>query len=184
VLLERKAGRDAVFRVRLDRLNHQIELVCAVDLPEGAIDLVRCDHLGFREVVQAVSAVGVAILHDKHEAGTAFRLGEQDEVVGAEVEHDGMTWSVWGRDRCRSRPIRSAVVGLARRTPPVAGVIITERRLTAGRGLLLFRCRLLLPGFADTRSAEQEDLRVLDQPVGNGGGDRCIEQDVAPFREW
>ncbi len=37
---------------------------------------------------------------------------------------------VWGRNLGRSRPIRSAVVGLTRRTPPVLGIIITERRLT------------------------------------------------------
>jgi hypothetical protein len=34
----------------------------------------------------------------------------------------------------RSRPIRSAVVGLARRTPPVLGVIITARRLIVDTG--------------------------------------------------
>jgi len=34
-----------------------------------------------------------------------------------------------GGIRERSRPIRSAVVGLTRRTPPVFGIIITERRL-------------------------------------------------------
>ena len=35
---------------------------------------------------------------------------------------------MWGRDHIDPAPIRSAVVGLARRTPPVLGVIITARR--------------------------------------------------------
>jgi len=42
-------------------------------------------------------------------------------MVGSGCEVGGVT-------RKRPRPIRSAVEGLARRTPPV-GVIITERRL-------------------------------------------------------
>lgn len=80
-----------VLHIRSDRFNHQIELVGAVDLPKGAIDLVRCDLLGFGEVVQPVDSLGVAILHDEHEAGTALRPRKQREVVGAEVKHDGMT---------------------------------------------------------------------------------------------
>ena len=62
-----------------------------------------------------------------------------------------------GRDRQNPVPIRSAVVGLARRTPPVPGVIITERRMTAGNRLFLL-CRLLFLGFSDAWPAEEKDL--------------------------
>ena len=34
--------------------------------------------------------------------------------------------------------------------------------------------------FAQTVAAEQENLGVLDEPVGDGGGDGGVEQDVAP----
>src|ERR1043166_2408007 len=61
----------------------------------------------------------------------------------------------------RSRPIRSAVVGLARRTPPVLGVIITARRLIVDSQLFFFFGRLLLFWFSDARAAEQQDLGVF-----------------------
>ena len=38
-------------------------------------------------------------------------------------------------------------------------------------------------GFAEAVAAEQEDLGVLDQPVGDGGGDGRVEEDVAPVGE-
>ena len=68
-----------------------------------------------------------------------FHPREQCQVIRAEVKHrrDSFCYD-WGKDCVfllikedvgagpyRSRPIRSAVVGLARRTPPV---IITARR--------------------------------------------------------
>ena len=34
-------------------------------------------------------------------------------------------------------------------------------------------------GFAQTVTAEQEDLGVLDEPVGDGGSDGGVEKDVA-----
>jgi hypothetical protein len=69
------------------------------------------------------------VFHSEDETGSAFRPRKQREVIGAEVKHDD--WSIeWGgRNRIRSRPIRSAVVGLTRQTPPVLGVISTARRL-------------------------------------------------------
>src|SRR5512135_2040628 len=81
VLWNGKSGTGPVLHIRSDRFNHQIELVGAVDLPKSAIDLVRCNLLGFGEVVQPVDSLGVAILHDEHEAGTALRPRKQREVV-------------------------------------------------------------------------------------------------------
>ena len=37
--------------------------------------------------------------------------------------------------------------------------------------------------FAQTIAAQQEDFGVLHEPVGDGGGDRRIKEDVAPVGE-
>src|SRR5579859_1773227 len=56
--------------------------------------------------------------------------------------------------------------------------IITARRMI---GACLFGRRIrILVGFAQTVTTQQEDLGVLDQAVGNGGGDGRIKEDVAP----
>ncbi len=60
------------------------------------------------------------------------------------------------------------------------GIIITARRLSVVCQLFRF-CRLFLFGFADAGTAEQKDLGVLDQAIGDGGCDRGVEQDVSPF---
>ena len=38
-------------------------------------------------------------------------------------------------------------------------------------------------GFAKTIAAQQEDFGVLHEPVGNGGSDGGIEENVAPVGE-
>ena len=38
----------------------------------------------------------------------------------------------------------------------------------------------ILVGLAQTVAAQQEDLGVFDEPVGDGGGDGRIKEDVAP----
>ena len=43
------------------------------------------------------------------------------------------------------------------------------------------RCGIL--GLAQTFAAQQEDLRVFDQAVGDGGGDGGVEEDVPPVGE-
>jgi hypothetical protein len=49
------------------------------------------------------------------------------------------------------------------------------------RKLLGWRSRIL--GFAEAIAAEQEDLGVLDEAVGDRRGDGCIEEYVAPVGE-
>lgn len=128
-------GRRRVFGVGLDRFDHQIKLVSAVDFAKDAVGLIGQDALGFGEVVEAVDAVGVAVFHEEHRALGAFGAGEQDEMIGAEVKHglerpgEAETRRERARDQV-SRPLRSADVELARRTPPGLGVIITARRLS------------------------------------------------------
>ena len=51
-----------------------------------------------------------------------------------------------------------------------------------GAGLLGRRIWILI-GFAQTIASQQEDLRVFDEPIGDGGGDGRIKEDVAPVGE-
>ena len=76
-----------MFRVRLDGLDDQVEFVGAVDLPRYAVIAVWRDLLGFGEVVQAIDPVRGVISHKEHGAGAIFRPRDQNEVIGAEVEH-------------------------------------------------------------------------------------------------
>jgi len=76
-----------VFGVRPDRFDHEVEFIGAVDLARDAVRLIRRDKLGFGEVIQTINALGVAVLHQEHRARTIFRPREQEQVIGAEVEH-------------------------------------------------------------------------------------------------
>ena len=76
-----------MLRVRLDGFDYQVELVGAIDFPGHAPVLVRRDDLGFAKVVQPIDAVSRIIFHDEHNAGTVLRPREQEQMVGAEVEH-------------------------------------------------------------------------------------------------
>ena len=67
-----------VFGVWPDRFDHQVEFIGAVDLARYAVRLIRRDELGFGEVVQTINALGVAVLHQEHRAGTVFRPREQE----------------------------------------------------------------------------------------------------------
>jgi hypothetical protein len=56
--------------------------------------------------------------------------------------------------------------------------------LIAAGSKLLFRRSGVLAGLAKTVATEQEDLGVLHQAVGDGGGNGGVVQNVAPVREW
>jgi hypothetical protein len=43
--------------------------------------------MGFCEVIQAVDPVGGVILHEEHDTGSVFCPREQEQMIGAEVEH-------------------------------------------------------------------------------------------------
>jgi len=111
-------GRAAVLGVQLDRLDHQVKSVRAVDFARYAIGEAWRETEAFGEVQQTIHALGIAVQHEEHGAGAVFRPREQEQVIGAEVEHGALES---GR-RSPPAPIVSAVEGLARRTPPV-GVI-------------------------------------------------------------
>ena len=46
--------------IPLDRLDHQIKLVGAVDFPGHAAKTVGVDDLGFAEVVEPIEALGIS----------------------------------------------------------------------------------------------------------------------------
>ena len=73
--------------VWLDGLNHQVEFVGTVDLPRNAIVLARYGRLGFGEVMQPINAACRVIPHEQDGAGAVFLAREQEQMIGAEVEH-------------------------------------------------------------------------------------------------
>ena len=105
-----------VLGVWLDRFDHQVECLDAVDLACHTVGPIRLESQAFGEVKQAVDALGVVVQHDKHRARSVFDPGEQKQVIGAEVEH--------GEERAEgagagsSRPPRQHRCGVSRRTPP------------------------------------------------------------------
>ena len=64
-----------------------------------------------------------------------------------------------------------------------ARVIVTARRMIGAGANYSAGGVGVLVGLAQAVAAEQEDLGVFDQPVGDGGGDGRIEEDVAPVGE-
>ena len=73
--------------VRLDGLDYEIEVVGAIDFPEDAVVFAWRNDSGFGEVIQPVNSSGGVVFHDEHNTAFAFRPREQDEMIGAEVEH-------------------------------------------------------------------------------------------------
>ncbi len=82
----KNSGTPSVFGVRPDRIDHELEFVGTVDLARCAIGHVGPDELGFSEVIEPVNAV--VVLQQEHRARTVFRPREQEQMIGAEVEHE------------------------------------------------------------------------------------------------
>ena len=85
----RSCGNPAAFRVQADRFDDEIELVGAVDLARYAVGHVGPDGLGFGKVVEPVNPLRIAVLHEEHGIRRIFRPRDQNEMIGAEVEHAG-----------------------------------------------------------------------------------------------
>jgi len=77
-----------MFRIQLDGLDDQVELVGTVDFAGYAVIAAWRDLLGFGEVVQAIDPVRGVISHDEHDARAVFRPRYQSEMIGAEVKHE------------------------------------------------------------------------------------------------
>ena len=78
-----------MFRVRADRFDDEVESVGAVDLARYAVGHVGPDELGFGEVIEPVDPLRIAVLHEEHGVRRVFRPRDQEQMIGAEVEHRG-----------------------------------------------------------------------------------------------
>jgi hypothetical protein len=161
-----------MFGVRPDRFNHEVEFASAVDLARYAVGHIGHDELGFAEVIEPVNALRVEIPEQKHRTRRVLRPREQKQMIGAEVKHGWTGAEGVGTLRPLAAPLRGSPGGLLR------SGYLTERRLTEAG--LLFRRIGVSAGLAQTVAAQQEDLGVLDQPIGNRSGDGRIKEDVAP----
>ena len=106
----RSNRRPPVLSVQLDRLDDQVKSVHAVDFARHTVSSIRAEAETFGEVQQAIHTAGVGVEHEKHRARGVFGSRDQEQMIGAEVEHR--------KKQRRSgsgapAPIGSAVVGLA-----------------------------------------------------------------------
>ena len=77
--------------VRLDRFDHQVECTGTVDLACHAIRPIGRKVEAFGEVEQPIHALSVAVQQGEHRTGAIFHPREQEQMIGAEVEHGGGT---------------------------------------------------------------------------------------------
>jgi hypothetical protein len=105
----RNRRTSAVLGIRLDGLDNQVEFVGAIDFPRDAVVLTRCGCVGFGEVMQPIDAACRVISHEQDSTGAVFHPREQEQVIGAEVEHRGEDLSAGAG---APAPIGSAVEGL------------------------------------------------------------------------
>ena len=76
-----------VLGVQPDRFDHEVEFVGAVDLACYAVGHFGPEEQGFGEVIEPINALRVEVLQQEHRTRTVFRPREQEQMIGAEVEH-------------------------------------------------------------------------------------------------
>ena len=92
-----------MFGVLLDRLDDQVQFVRAVYLARHAVVFAWGDDVRSGEVVEAVDPAGGVVLHEEHDTASRFHTGEQEQMIGTEVEHEGEDQRAGAN---RSRPCR------------------------------------------------------------------------------
>jgi hypothetical protein len=70
-----------------DRFDHQVEFIGAVDFARHAGGLARLEVVGFGEVMQPINALSVTVEQQQHRTRAVLLPREQEEMIGAEVEH-------------------------------------------------------------------------------------------------
>ena len=75
--------------VETDRFDHEIEFVGTVDFARDAISHIGLHALSFAEVIEPVNPLRVAVLQQEHRMRRIFRPQEEEQMIGAEVEHEG-----------------------------------------------------------------------------------------------
>src|SRR6516164_11070434 len=108
--------------IPLDRLDDQVELVGAVHLAGHTVEDIGFEGERFGEVVEPIDPARGMVLREKDSTTTVFRPREQEQMIGAEVEHKENP-----SGSRSSRPVGSAVEGFTRKTPPPG--YRTERRM-------------------------------------------------------
>ncbi len=70
-----------------DRFDHQVKFIGAIDFARHTIGLARHEVVGFGEVMQAINTLRVAVNEQQHRTRPVLRPREQEQMIGAEVEH-------------------------------------------------------------------------------------------------
>ena len=70
-----------------DRFDHQVEFIGTIDFARHTIGLARHEVVGFGEVMQAIDTLGVAVEQEQHRTRPVLLPREQEQMIGAEVEH-------------------------------------------------------------------------------------------------
>jgi len=160
---DRGSGAWRAFVVRLDGLDDEIEFIGAVDFPGHALILAWRDDLGFGEVVQPIDPSCRVISHDEHNTGTALRPREQEQMIGAEVEHRGKEPE--SGSRSAPAPMGSADEGLpggllrSRDIATARRLTVASRSYSAGGFGFLLALRRLSPPSRRSLSSRPGDRR-------------------------
>ena len=85
----RNIGRSTVLGVETDRFDDEVEFVGTVDFARYTVSHTGLNELSFGEVMEPVNTLRIAVLQQEHCTRTIFRPREEEEMVGAEVEHAG-----------------------------------------------------------------------------------------------
>ena len=80
-------GNPWVFGVEPDRFDHEVEFVGAVNLACYRVGHSGPEEQGFGEVIEPVNALRVEVPQQEHRTLLVFRPLEQEQMIGAEVEH-------------------------------------------------------------------------------------------------
>src|SRR3954470_18090708 len=83
----RNSGSQRVLGVEPDRFDHEVEFVGAVDLACYRVGHAGPEEQGFTEVIEPVNALRVEVPQQEHRTLPVFRPGEEEQMIGAEVEH-------------------------------------------------------------------------------------------------
>ena len=80
-------GRSSALGVRPDRFEHEVEFIGAIDLARYRIGHAGPEEQGFGEVIESINALRVLVPQQEHRTLLVFRPCEQEQMIGAEVEH-------------------------------------------------------------------------------------------------
>ena len=178
--------------VETNRFDHEIELVGTVDLARYAVGHTGLKKLGFGEVIEPVNSPRVAVLQQEHRIGRVFRPREQEQVIGAEIEHGGNE----KRRLHRPPPLGSAVEGLPGGllrfgiSPQRSACSEPKERYSSGEEEFLLALRRLSPPsrkiseFSTKRSAIAVAMVVLNRMLPQSENGVLVVMMVDRFWLW